>query len=327
MSVQGPGSLVPRSRNLLAFVLLLFGSGVLGSGGLGSGVSGAGVSGAGFLTAQQPFRSGTRTVAIYATVIDASGRLVTDLGREHFTVYDNGKPQPVALFANDPQDITMTAMLDTSGSMANNVSLVRNAAMALVSYLRPDDRVRLGSFGGRIMLSPAFTSNTEDLARFLWERLRPGGGTPLWDAVDVAMDTLADRQGRRVVLVFSDGNDRQSRLKMKDIMRRAQQQEFMIYAIGCWGAKDGGRIPLAPEVEKPDGSLRKVADETGGGYAELLWTDDLDASFRRVADELHSQYLIGFSPAKADGKLHKLEVRVDVPGLTVRTRKSYVAAQ
>lgn len=317
MSVQGPGSLVPRSRNLLALVLLF----------LGAGFSGAGFSGSGFLAAQQPFRSGTRTVAIYATVIDADGRLVTNLARENFTVYDNGKPQPVALFANDPQSITMTAMLDTSGSMANNVSLVRNATMALVSYLTPDDRVRLGTFGGRIMLSPAFTNNTEDLARFVWERLRPGGGTPLWDAVDVAMDTLTDRQGRRVVLIFSDGNDSQSRLKLKDAMRRAQQEEFMIYAIGCWGAKNGGRIPLAPEVEKPDGGLRKIADETGGGYTELLWTDDLDASFRRVADELHSQYLIGFSPEKADGKLHKLEVRVNLPGLTVRTRKTYVATQ
>lgn len=317
MSVQGPGSLVPRSRNLLALVLLF----------LGAGFSGAGFSGSGFLAAQQPFRSGTRTVAIYATVIDADGRLVTNLARENFTVYDNGKPQPVALFANDPQSITMTAMLDTSGSMANNVSLVRNATMALVSYLTPDDRVRLGTFGGRIMLSPAFTNNTEDLARFVWERLRPGGGTPLWDAVDVAMDTLTDRQGRRVVLIFSDGNDSQSRLKLKDAMRRAQQEEFMIYAIGCWGAKNGGRIPLAPEVEKPDGGLRKIADETGGGYTELLWTDDLDASFRRVADELHSQYLIGFSPEKADGKLHKLEVRVNLPGLTVRSRKTYVATQ
>ena len=275
--------------------------------------------------AQQPFKTGARTVAIYATVIDAGGRLATNLSKENFTVLDNGKPQPIALFANDPQPITMAVMLDTSGSMLPNVGLVRNATMALVSYLKPDDRVRLGTFGGRIMLSPAFTNNTNDLARFVWERMRPGGGTPLWDAVDVAMDSLVDRTGRRVVLVFTDGKDSQSRLKLKDAMRRAQREEFMVYAIGCWGLKDGARSPLARNLEKPDDGLRKIADETGGGYAELQWTDDLDASFRRVAEELHSQYVLGFSPDKLDGKLHTLEVRVNVPGLTVRTRKSYVA--
>ncbi len=274
---------------------------------------------------QQKFTSGAKTVAVYATVIDAGGRLVTNLTRDSFTVYDNGKPQPVTLFANDPLPITMAVMLDTSGSMQQNVGLVRNATMALVSYLAPDDRVRLGTFGGRIVLSPAFTNSGEDLARFVWERMRPGGGTPLWDAVDAAMDTLADRDGRRVVLVFSDGKDSQSRLKLKDATRRAEQEGFMVYAIGCWGSPNGGRFPAAGKLEKPDEGLRKIADQTGGGYTELQWTDDLNAGFRRVAEELHSQYVLGFSPDKADGKLHKIEVRVAQSNYTVRARKNYLA--
>ena len=302
-------SRVQSARNLLPLAIILLGA-VLGS----------------RVPAQQTFKTGARTVAIYATVIDDHGRLVTNLAKENFTVFDNGKPQPVALFANDPLPITMTVMLDTSGSMLPNIGLVRNATMALVSYLKPEDRVRLGTFGGRIVLGPAFTNKGDELARFVWERMRPGGGTPLWDAVDVAMDTLADRTGRRVVFVFSDGKDSQSRLKLKDAMRRAEQEEFMIYAIGCWGVTgSGGGFPMGGKLEKPDDGLRKIADQTGGGYAELQWTDDLDASVRRVAEELHSQYVLGFSPEKTDGKLHKLEVRVNVPGLTVRTRKSYVA--
>ncbi len=276
-------------------------------------------------SAQQAFRSGTRTVAVYATVIDATGRLVTNLAKDNFSVYDNGKLQPIGLFANDPQPITMTAMLDTSGSMQFNIGLVRDATMALVSYLKPEDRVRLGTFGGRIFLSPAFTNDGNELARFVWERMRAGGSTPLWDAVDVAMDAMADRQGRRVVMVFTDGQDSQSRASLKDEMRRAQREEFMVYAIGCWGGAAGRFRGI--ELEKPDSGLRKIADETGGGYSELTWTDDLNASFRRIAEELHSQYLIGFSPDKADGKLHKLEIRLNVPGLTVRTRKSYLATQ
>ncbi len=306
MKVPSPAFAVHRSRNVLTLAILFLGAQFAGS-------------------AQQTFKSGARTVAIYATVVDQTGRLATTLSRENFTIYDNGKPQPIGLFANDPQPITMAVMLDTSGSMAANVSLVRNATMALVSHLTPADQMRIGTFGGRIMLSPAFTNNANDLARFVWERLRPGGGTPLWDAVDVGMDTLMDRAGRRVVLVFSDGKDSQSRLKLKDALRRAQREEFMVYAIGCWGAKNGGRNILDGKMEKPDDGLRKIADETGGGYTELLWTDDLDAGFRRVAEELHSQYVIGFTPEKVDGKVHKLDVRVNVPGLTVRTRKSYVA--
>jgi Ca-activated chloride channel family protein len=300
-AVQGPGSGVQGSRNLLALVICVIESGML-------------------VSAQQTFKTGTRTVAVYATVIDKSGRLVTNLNKENFTVFDNGKPQRLALFSNDPQPITMAAMLDTSGSMQFNVSLVRTATMALVSYLTPEDRVRLGTFGGRIALSPSFTNDGSELARFVWERMRPGGGTPLWDAVDVAMDTLTNRNGRRVVLVFSDGEDSQSKASLKDEMRRAQREAFMVYAIGCWGNAGFGIEP-----DKPDGGLRKIADETGGGYAELKWTDDLNASFRRVAEELHSQYVIGFSPEKVDGKTHKLDVRVNVPGLTVRTRRNYIA--
>ena len=277
------------------------------------------------VSAQQPFRTGTRLVAVYATVIDNTGKLVTALPQDAFTVYDNGKPQPLALFANDPQPITMTVMLDTSGSMQQNIGLVRNATMALVSFLTPSDKVRLGTFGGRITLSPAFTNDGNALARFVWEKLVPGGGTPLWDAVDIAMDALDGQNGRRVVLVFTDGNDTQSRRSLKDDRRRAEQQEFMIYAIGCWGQAGGGRFGAGAKLEKPDEGLREIAEDTGGGYTELRWTDDLNGSFQRVADELHSQYMLAFVPEKTDGKLHKLEVKVNRPGLTVRTRKSYIA--
>ena len=312
--VPGPWSLVPRSRSVASLAHLLWVCSVFVCLVPGSVVR-----------AQQPFRTGTRLVAIYATVIDSTGKLVTELPKDAFTVYDNGKAQPLAVFANDPQPITMTTMLDTSGSMTQNIGMLRTATMALVSYLKPDDRVRLGTFGGKITLSPDFTNDGNALARFVWERLRPGGGTPLWDAVDIAMDSLEEKTGRRVVLVFTDGRDSQSRRSLKDDMRRAEQQEFMIYAIGCWGTEGGGRPGGAPKLEPPDEGLREIAEQTGGGYTELRWTDDLNASFQRVAEELHSQYLLGFVPEKTDGKIHKLEVKLNRPGLTVRTRKSYVA--
>ena len=148
-----------------------------------------------------------------------------------------------------------------------------------------------------------------------------GNATALWDAVWQSMDTMQGLDGRRVVLVFSDGADTGSTRSQKDCQLRAVNEEFMIYAIGLRGTIGGGI------TQKPDAGLRRIAEETGGGYFELRGTTDMNSTFTRVANELHSQYVLGFSPEKLDGKLHKIELRVKQPGLTARTRKSYLASQ
>ena len=125
--------------------------------------------------------------------------------------------------------------------------------------------------------------------------------------------------GRRVVLLFTDGDDNWSKKSLKDCQQRAVSEEFMIYGIGLRGTPGGGI------TQKPDPGLRKIAEETGGGYFELKGTTDMNSTFTRVANELHSQYVLGFSPEKLDGKIHKIEVKVSQPGLTARTRKSYLA--
>lgn len=270
---------------------------------------------------QQPiFRSGARTVPIYATVTDAQGRLVPDLEQKDFEVFDDGKHVELSLFENVVQPITVVVMLDTSGSMTMNLELLKQAATQFVIRLLPADRARVGSFSDKIRVSPpGFTGDRDELMRILREDIQFGNPTALWDATEVGMEALKDMQGRRVVLVFTDGADTYSRRSQGDILTRARAEEFMIYAIGLRSQMRG------QGVTRPDPGLRKVAEDTGGGYFELRRTDELNATFTRVASELHSQYALGFTPQAIDGKVHKLEVRVTQPGLVARARKSYLA--
>jgi Ca-activated chloride channel homolog len=275
-------------------------------------------------TAQEPqsvFRGGVQTVPIYATVTDRTGRLVPNLEREHFEIYDNGKLQPLTLFKSDVQPITVVVMLDTSGSMTFTIDLLKDAAEQFVIRLLPEDRARLGSFSERIKLSPLFTSNRDDLIRLIHTEIDFGNGTHLWDAIDYSMTALSKETGRRVVLVFTDGQDEKSvKTDFDALLARAQTEEYMIYGIGLHNR-------IRNQQFRPDRRLRELVESTGGGYFELLRTSDLNTTFTRVAEELHRQYILGFSPTVLDGLTHVLDVKVKVEGMTARSRKSYVAAK
>jgi len=295
------------------------------------------------LAAQQPFKSGAQTVVVYATVTDSSGHIVTDLTRDRFEVYDSGKPQTITAFANDVQPITVVMMLDRSVSMLHNFSLVEEAAGTFVDRLGSSDKARIGSFSNRIEVDPRdFTSDKEELRHILKTELQDPGPTPLWNAMGVGMTALLHQTGRRVILVFTDGmdrpmNGRANNLSLKDVSRRADDEDVMVYGIGLVGdpfAGYGGQFSRGgfgprphSQPDRPDPGLEKLAAASGGGYFELTTTADLESTFARVADELHHQYLLGFTPAKVDGKSHPLDVRVKGDGLTVRARKSYVSAR
>jgi Ca-activated chloride channel homolog len=305
----------------------------------------------GALVAQQPpqpsFKSGTPLVAVYSTVTNAQGRLVPDLGRDDFAVDDNGKRQVLTLFANDTQPITVVMLLDRSSSMAPNFRLEQMAAEAFVASMGPQDKARIGSFSSRIQVDPLeFTSDHEALLNILHNDLQPEGPTPLWNAVDVGIDDLLLEPGRRVVLVFTDGVDAPMNFSgrnksLKDVMRRAEERDIMVYAIGLAGDNGpprgagavgglggrgfGGLGGNRPQLERPDEGLPKIAEATGGGYFELTSTADLVRTFTRVADELHHQYALGFAPEKLDGKMHELTVRLSRPDLRARARKRYLA--
>jgi Ca-activated chloride channel family protein len=275
------------------------------------------------LAQEQPvFKSSVRTVPVYATVIDASGRLVPELEQSDFTVLDNGKPADVTLFSNESQAFTAVVMLDTSASMTANLKLLNRAAEQFLLRLLPVDKAQVGAFNDKIQLSGEFTNDRDALIGALND-LYFGNPTRLNDAIAASLDELQGIEGRRVVLVFTDGEDTSSRIGFKTVLERARDEEVMVYSIGLESEYFNG---MRVVKSRPSRDLRKISDETGGGYFELLKTVDLAPTFTRVAQELRSQYLIGFAPASLDGKMHKLEVKVTRPGMTVRARRSYLAA-
>src|SRR5262249_49019480 len=145
------------------------------------------------------FSTSTKTVAVYATVTDGRGRLVTDLTRDDFMVDDNGKRQARTLFSNDVQPITLVMFLDLSSRMNPHVDLEAQGAEAFVRSMGPNDKARIGSFANEIRIDPdEFSSDRDKLLRIIRQDLQEPGPTPLWNAVDRAMDKLLLEQGRRV---------------------------------------------------------------------------------------------------------------------------------
>jgi VWFA-related protein len=274
--------------------------------------------------AQQPtFRAGTRVVSLFVTVFDAQNRLVPDLVQSDFEVYDNDQQQPIVLFDNKIQPISVVVMLDTSLSMTGSMKLLQQAAEQFVLRLLPDDKAKIGAFNDKIEVSEHFSSNRDELVAAVHD-VDFGNATRLWDALNAGLDELKGLEGRRVILVFTDGDDEGSRLGVGTIVDRARVEEVMIYAIGLESDYFDGQRRVRT---RPDRGLRRLAEETGGGYFELEKNDELATTFTKVAQELHSQYVLAFEPPRLDGRVHKLSVKLRRGGLTARARRSYLAEQ
>ncbi|MEO8070264.1 MAG: VWA domain-containing protein [Acidobacteriota bacterium] len=305
------------------------------------------------LRQEASFRAATDLVSVYATVTDGTGRLVPNLTEKDFTVYDNGKAQPLTYFSNERQPFTVVVMLDRSGSMAQYSDLIRDAGITFVKQMLPNDRARIGSLGNRIVMEPPqFTGDQDVLIDVLRNGIENNGQSPVWAAIDRSISAVLPEAGRRVVLIFSDGEDAPAPgvgiTRLEDLTRRVRLDDVMVYAVGFavaerrsipqmtprprtpWGFPPSGRFELAQSggfnqrLKRPNPGLKALADASGGGYFEMDPSSDLNATFARVAEELHRQYWLGFTPQKLDGKEHELEVKVR-GGLKVRATKSYAA--
>jgi Ca-activated chloride channel homolog len=325
-----------RNRSGVArLVPYLFSAGVLGWMGAGAGQQ------------LSVFRARGDLVRVFVTVTDRDGRLITTLRQDDFEIRDRGKPQPITQFDSTPLPIRLIVMLDASGSMEGNLPLLRTAAAQLFSRLGPDDVARVGAFGHEITISPAFTHDPDELQAALPQMIDPDAPTFLWRALDAAIHAFGDMDDkRRVIVVLSDGKDSgphaffgQRALSQAEVTDRASREDIMIYAIGMRSrgrpqridrGNCGATAPLAclqavVVADDPDPGLARVAQATGGGYTEIDVGQDLGRAFAAIADQLHSQYLLGFVPPQRDGKVHSLTVRLTQGGLKPRARKGYVA--
>ena len=275
------------------------------------------------VAAQQKIKVTTESVPVYVTVTDAEKRLVPDLVLEDFEVLDNGKPQTVNVFENKPTPITTTVMIDTSGSMTASLGLVKDGAEQFLLRLLPEDKAQVGEFSDKIKFHPGnFINDRDRLVYLLKNELDFGYPTRLYDAVVESLERLEPMDGRRVVLVFTDGDDTASKVGLGKVMDRARAKDVMVYAVGLINDYfDGQKMTRS----SPDRGLKKLAEDTGGGFFLLKKTTELSETFTRIAQELHSQYVLGFSPETLDGRIHKLDVRVKKAGMNARARKTYVA--
>jgi Ca-activated chloride channel family protein len=277
------------------------------------------------IAAQQKIKVSTDSVPVYVTVMDSDKHLVPDLTQDDFEILDNTKPQTINVFENSQTPITVAVMLDTSGSMTLAIDFVKEGAEQFLLRLLPGDQAQVGEFNDKIRFHPgSFIDDRDRLVYLLKNELDFGYPTRLWDAVDESIDRLEPMDGRRVVLVFTDGDDDASKIALSHVMDHARAKDVMIYAIGLVNTYFNGERRV---TSQPDRGLKKLAEDTGGSYYELKRTADLGETFTRVAEELHSQYVLGFSPETFDGKVHKLDVRVKKSGSIARARKSYLAVK
>src|SRR3954470_12359720 len=251
--------------------------------------------------AQQPtFRGTADTVRVFTTVTDRDGRLVTTLEQKDFEIRDDGSPQPITTFDNRPQPIRLIVLLDVSGSMQGNLPILRDGTAELLQHLRDDDGVRLGTFGNDVEISPDFTRDSREIERALPRSIAPDAPTPLWRAIDKALDAFQSASAeagdeRPVILVLSDGKDsgplgpasfRQPIASQSEVIERARRQGVMLYGVGM---RSRGARPQTPGIgpgglqaalmsDFPDPGLARVAEETGGGYTEIRFGQDVAAA-------------------------------------------------
>lgn len=261
---------------------------------------------------QQPvFRASTDLVSVYATVRSREGRLVTDLRQDQFRVGVDGKPVDIAAFSNAPQPITAAVIVDMSGSMVSRMLWIKRTVRQFFDALKPVDRVRLGSFGAEVALSPHLTGDRKILDRVLEEELWPGGGTPMWEGTVAAAESLIKEGGLRSVVIISDGEPNSFGAERDEAYELLTREQMLVYGIN----QRGGGL----------GSLRGLADDTGGGFLELTANEEAGTTMAQVAEELRHRYLIGFVPPVRDGRAHDLRITIDGGGFTVRTQRKFTA--
>ena len=279
-----------------------------------------------FVLASQPpppFHTETRLIVLHATVKNERGELVTGLDRRAFTVYENGKRQPIALFRRDDVPVSLGLLIDNSGSMRTLRSKVEAAALAFVRASNPQDEVFVLNFADKTHFDVPFTSDVRVLEAGI-SRVDSIGGTALLDAVDRGEAYLRERatRDRRILLVITDGKDNASMATMKQIQAAAERSETVVYAIGVFGEADS---PTAREGRR---ELEQLTDRSGGVAYYPAGIDEVEGVARDLARQIRNQYTIAYAPTNQvlDGTYRA--IRVDAAGperLIVRTRSGYRA--
>ena len=271
------------------------------------------------------FQSGIEITSVTATVTDKEGRLVHDLPREAFEVYEDGMRQTITQFTRDRVPIGLGVLLDISDSMYG--ARIQDARAAVDRFffdlLDPADEFFLLAFNHAPHPLTGWTREQGDVRRAL-AGLRPTGGTAIYDAITDALPIVARRSRQRAaLLVISDGADTASTTTLRDVRSALLRSDAFVYAIAI---DPPDRTPINTRVNAQ--ALREITNESGGRTELVQSSTEIADATARIAEELNSQYLLGFTSSKgADGQFHSLRVRVPQSEYRVRARNGYVATK
>jgi Ca-activated chloride channel family protein len=282
--------------------------------------------------AQQPpqpsFRTGVELVSLNVTVTEGVSRYVTDLEAKDFNVFEDGVKQEVTFFTRAHQPIALSLLLDTSASMESRLETAQEAAVGFARTLRQQDLAEVIDFDSRTTVLQAFTNDAARLEQAI-RKTSAGGSTSMYNAIYIALKNLkkviatsAEDVRRQAVVIMSDGEDTSSLLPFEEVLDLAKRSETAIFSIGLRSGEGAGASRGFREAEFV---LRQLSQETGGRTFFPNSVTELPAIYKQIADELSSQYTIGYSSrnAKRDGAWRRVVVRIDRPGVAARTKQGY----
>ncbi len=249
---------------------------------------------------------------VNVTVTDPYGRLVAGLDKENFKVYEDGVEQEISSFSSEDVPISIGLIFDMSGSMADKVDKARQAAIQFLRMANPRDEFFLVSFNDRAELTSRFTSSIEELqSRMLFTVAK--GSTALLDAIYLGLTQVSSgHNGKRALLIISDGGDNHSRYNEKDIHTLLKEADCQLYAIGVFDVSDMGRTP--EELYGPS-LLSELAEMTGGRVFPVSSLNDLPDIASKIGMELRNQYVLGYKPSdeSRNGTWRKIKVKMHLP--------------
>jgi Ca-activated chloride channel homolog len=278
---------------------------------------------------RQIFRAAVDIVSLNVTVVDNQNRYITDVTQQEFSVFEDGAKQELTFFNRTTLPIALSLLIDTSASMENRMAIAQEAAIGFARKLRSQDLAQVVDFDSRVEIAQDFTNSVPELEKAI-RATAAGGSTSLHNAIYISLKELAkikakraEEVRRRAIIVLSDGEDTSSLVSYEEVMDLAKRSETAIYSIGLQ-SKDSTQGKGFREAEFV---LRQFAQETGGRSFFPSRVEDLKDVYGQIADELSSQYTIGYASknSRRDGAWRRIVVQVARPNTTARTKRGYYA--
>ncbi len=277
----------------------------------------------------QIFRAGVEMVSVNVTVVDQRSHYLTDLERQDFAVFEDGAKQEIAYFNRTSLPVALSLLIDTSASMEAQMGTTQEAAVGFAKRLRPHDMAQVVDFDTRVEILQDFTTDVAALEKAI-RSTSAGGSTSLHNALYISLKELVKIQAkseddvrRRAVVLLSDGEDTSSLVSFEEVLDLAKRSATTIYTIGLQARETG----FSKGFREAEFTLRQLAQETGGRAFFPQRAEDLSDVYGVIADELASQYTLGYSSTnpKRDGSWRRVNVQVKRSGSTARTKRGYFA--